>query len=188
MAEGSESLEEGIPYYFRTGFRPVPIGVHPLNWDQRHTVSIAAWREWRRFSLAWSTQAGAGLPWTPATRRQLEGDLSRVNTERFRGVESSALSARWTPPWLGARASVGLEVRNVFDFRSDAAATLNGYPHFEINTIYDDYGAFRTETGLGGGAYWDDLTGDGFPGWVRMHDPRLVNPPRTVRLELGAKW
>ena len=188
MAEGSESLEEGIPYYFRTGYRPVPIGVHPLNWDRRHSLSLAVWREWRRFSLAWSTQAGSGLPWTPATRRQLEGDLSRVNTERFRGVESSALSARWSPPWLDSHASIGLEVRNVFDFRSDAAATLSGYPHFEINTIYDDYGAFRTETGLGGGAYWDDRTGDGIPGWVRVHDPRLLNPPRTVRLELGAKW
>jgi hypothetical protein len=188
MAEGSESLEEGIPYYFRTGSRPVPIGVHPLNWDRRHSLSLAAWREWRQFSLAWSTQAGSGLPWTPASRRQLEGDLSRVNTERFHWTESSALSARWSPPRLRSHASIGLEVRNVFDFRSDASATLSGYPHFEINTIYDDYGAFRTETGLGGGAYWDDRTGDGVPGWVRMHDPRLLSPPRTVRLELGAKW
>jgi hypothetical protein len=111
-----------------------------------------------------------------------------VNTERFHWAESSALSARWSPPGLRGHASIGLEVRNVFDFRSDARATISGYPHFEINRIYDDYGAFRTETGLGGGAYWDDLTGDGVPGWVRVHDPRLVNPPRSVRLELGARW
>ena len=187
MAEGSESLEEGMPY-LRNVLRPVPIGVHPLSWDRRHSLTLAAWREWPQFSLAWTTQAGSGLPWTPATRRQLEGDLSRVNTRRFYGAESSALSARWTPPWLGARASVGLEIRNVFDFRSDARATVSGYPHSVINTVYDDYGAFREETGLGGGAYWDDRDGDGVPGWVRVHDPRLVNPPRSVRLELGARW
>jgi hypothetical protein len=188
MAEGSESLEEGIPFWVRTGYRPVPIGVHPLSWDRRHTLTFALWREWKQFSLAWSTQAGSGLPWTPATRRQLEADLSRVNTMRFNGAESSALSARWTPPRLAAHASIGLEVRNVFDYRSDARATVDGYPHFEINTIYDDYGAYRTETGNGGGAYWDDKSGDGIPGWVPVHDPRLANPPRTVRLELGARW
>ena len=188
MAEGSESLEDGIPFYVRTGLRPVPIGVHPLSWDRHHSLTLAAWREWKQLAIAWSTQAGSGLPWTPATRRQLEGDLSRVNTERFGWSESSALSVRWTPPWYGAHASIGLEVRNLFDFRGDARATIDGYPHYEINTVYDDYGAFRTETGLGGGAYWDDLTGDGIPGWVRVHDPRLANPPRTVRLELGGRW
>ena len=189
MAEGAESLEEGIPFYLRSGFRPVPIGVHPLSWDRRHSLTLAAWREWEHVSLAWSTQAGSGLPWTPATRRQLEGDLSRVNTGRFNGAESSALSARFRLPWwFRSHASIGLEVRNVFDFRSDARATISGYPHFEINTAYDDYGAFRSETGLGGGAYWDDRDGDGYPGWVRVHDPRLVNPPRSVRLELGATW
>ena len=188
MAQGSESLEEGIPYYVRTGFRPVPIGVHPLDWDRRHTLTFAAWREWQRFSLAWSTQAASGLPWTPATMRQLEADLSRVNTERFHWSESSALSARWRPARLGSHASIGLELRNVFDFRSDARASIDGYPHYEINTIYDDYAAFRTETGLGGGAYWDDLNGDGYPGWVRVHDPRLLNPPREVRVEVGARW
>jgi hypothetical protein len=57
-----------------------------------------------------------------------------------------------------------------------------------INTIYDDYGAFREETGLGGGAFWDDANGDGVPGWARVHDPRLTTPPRTVRLALATRW
>ncbi len=188
MADGSESLEDGIPYWLRSGLRPVPIGVHPLNWDRRHSLTLAVWREWRTVALSWATQAGSGLPWTPAMRRQLEGDNSRVNTQRFHWAETSALSARWSPPRLRSHASVGLEVRNVFDFRSDARASVDGYPHPEINTIYDDYGAFRTETGLGGGAYWDDRDGDGIPGWARVHDPRLENPPRTVRLSVGATW
>jgi outer membrane receptor protein involved in Fe transport len=188
MANGSESLEEGLPYYLRTGFRPVPIGVHTLNWDRRHTLTLALWREWRDVALSWSTQAGSGLPWTPATARQLEGDLSRVNTRRLDWTEWSALSLRWSPAWLRSRASVGVEVRNVFDFRGAARATVDGYPHPVINTIYDDYGAFREETGLGGGAWWDDANGDRIPRWARVHDPRLDTPPRTVRLSLGANW
>jgi hypothetical protein len=188
MANGAESLEHGIPFYLRTGLEPVPIGVHPLDWDRRHSLTFAAWREWRRFSVSWSTVAGSGLPWTPAETRELAADLSQVNTERFHWSESSALTARWYPPRFRSHASIGLEVQNVFDFRSDASATLSGYPNPLINTVYDDYGAYRTATGLGGGAFYDDLTGDGYPGWVRVHDPRLLNPPRLVRLELGAKW
>ncbi|MBI5709837.1 MAG: hypothetical protein HZC42_05940 [Candidatus Eisenbacteria bacterium] len=62
------------------------------------------------------------------------------------------------------------------------------YPNPVINTIYDDYGAYRTETGLGGGAYWVHPPG-GDPGyWVPVHDPRLFNPPRTVRASVGASW
>ncbi len=188
IARGSESFEEGIPYYLRSGLRPVPIAARALHWDRRHSLSLAAWWDSPgRWSLSWTTLLGSGLPWTPAARRQLDADLSNVNTRRFKWEEWSALSARWTPPRLG-HASLGLEVRNLFDYRSDARATASGYPHFEINTIYDDYGAFRTETGLPGGAYWDDRNGDGLPGWVRVHDPRLANPPRTVRLSLGTAW
>ncbi len=56
-----------------------------------------------------------------------------------------------------------------------------------INTLYDDYAAYRTETGQGGGAYWG-ATGAGARYWVPVHDPRLLNPPRTVRLSVGANW
>jgi hypothetical protein len=67
-------------------------------------------------------------------------------------------------------------------------ATVDGYPNPAINTLYDDYGAYRTETGQGGGAYWLQPA-DGSPGhWVPVHDPRLLNPPRTVRFSLGASF
>jgi hypothetical protein len=82
----------------------------------------------------------------------------------------------------------GVEVRNVFDSRYNLAATVDGYPNPVINTIFDDYGAYFTETGNSGGAYWSPQR-DGNPGhWVPVNDPRLFNPPRTVRASVGARW
>ena len=56
-----------------------------------------------------------------------------------------------------------------------------------MNTLYDDYGAYRTETGYGGGAYWSGGTG-GSAHWEPVGDPRLGQPPRTIRLSVGADW
>jgi outer membrane receptor protein involved in Fe transport len=189
-AWGTQSLEEG-QYYGRLPLedrrpgneRPFAIGEHPLDWDRRHTVSLAAqWRPRRWISLAWTTVAGSGLPWTPSERRELLDDLSSVNRNRFSWTESTSLIARWVP--LSARAiAIGLEVRNVFDERGDDRSTLEGYPHPFINTLYDDYGAYRTETGRDGGAYWDQALG-----WVSIGDQRLAMAPRSARLSVEVGW
>ena len=83
--------------------------------------------------------------------------------------------------------TLGLEARNLFDNRSERVVSVDGYPNLVINTLYDDYAAYRTETGLGGGAYWVE-SGGGTGHWVPVHDPRLLSPPRTVRLSVGANW
>ena len=84
--------------------------------------------------------------------------------------------------------TLGFDVRNVFDWRGEVGTTVNGYPHPYINTLFDDYSAYRTETGLGGGAFWEDADGDGLPGWVPVHDARLLSAPRTLRFSLGARF
>jgi hypothetical protein len=81
-----------------------------------------------------------------------------------------------------------VDVTNLFDSRFERAVTIDGYPHPLINSYYDDYGAYRTETGQGGGAYWVEPP-DGSPGyWVPVHDARLYNPPRRVRADLSVRW
>lgn len=188
IAQGTESSEEGVPYGPRLFTRPESIGPHPLAWDRRHSVSLVAFHRVRSASLAWTTAVGSPLPWTPRERRTLEADVSRENSRRLGWQETSTVAARWTPPYGGGKLTLGLDVNNVFDNRAEVAATVDGYPHREINTTYDDYGAFRTETGLGGGAYWNDGNDDGLPGWRRINDPRLFAPPRTTRLFLSAAW
>jgi outer membrane receptor protein involved in Fe transport len=189
IARGTESLEDGDPYGVSRGERAQPIEATPLNWDRRHTITLVAMRQLPgHWSVAWATQAGSGLPWTPRERRQVDPSLANVNSMRFPWSELTDVSASWNPPLLDRRLTVGLELRNLFDERIDAASSVDGYPNPEINTVYDDYGAYRTETGNGGGAYWNDLDGDGLPGWIPVGDPRLLLPGRSVRLRFAARW
>jgi outer membrane receptor protein involved in Fe transport len=188
-ARGSISSEEGVPFGPRLEMRPETIGEHPLDWDRRHSAALALWWQRRGWgSVSWTTFVGSGLPWTPRARRQPETDLSLENTRRFPWHESTSLSVRWQLPWKLQALTLGVDARNLFDSRWDERVTVDGYPHPDINTFFDDYGAHRTETGLGGGAYWDDRNGDGRPGWIRVHDPRLTAPPRSVRARLGVAW
>jgi hypothetical protein len=190
FAQGPPALEEGTRYGVALGDRPEPLGTHPLDWDRRHSIALDlgyanAQQGW---SAGWITVVGSGLPWTPRDPRTLETDLDQLNSRRFGWSESTDLTLRYAPPRLGGHWSVGLEVRNLFDFRGDTAASIYGYPHAVINTKYDDYGAYRTATGLGGGAFLNDPDGDGTADWFPVGDPRLGNAPRRARLAVGLTY
>ncbi len=188
-ARGTQSLEEGDPYGLSIGQRPQSIEATPLNWDRRHTIAVAVSRRaGKAWSLSWATRVGSGLPWTPRERRTLLSSYEEVNSRRFPWVEWTDIGVRWTPHLYGRWLEFGLDVRNLFDERIDAKAAVDGYPNSRINTVFDDYGAYRTETGLGGGAYWNDSDGDGLPGWVPVGDDRLLLPGRSVRLQAGVRW
>lgn len=185
VARGTASQEEGAPFGPNLQPRPESIGLHPLDWDRRHSVALSAWWSRPRWgSIGWTTFVGSGLPWTPRERRTLEADWSLENSRRFGWHEATSVSAQMNLPGRLRAVSLGIDARNLFDSRWDEMATLDGYPNPDINTFFDDYGAFRTETGLGGGAFYDDRNGDGVPGWVRVHDPRLLAAPRTVRARI----
>ena len=80
-----------------------------------------------------------------------------------------------------------LDVRNLFDSRGDAFVSVAGFPNPLTNTQRDDYAGYRTQTGHGGGGYWDARLNGGQGGWVSVNDPRLRIVPRAVRLgvEMG---
>jgi outer membrane receptor protein involved in Fe transport len=188
QAEGSESFEDGIPFYPLTLPQPPPIAENPLAWDQRHRLTFTALWSGSRWDLAWSSVLGSGLPWTPAERRQPAADLSMVHSRRLDWATLSDLTARKRLFSSRSPISVGLEVRNVFDFRGPRIVSIDGSPNPVINTAFDDYAAYRTETGRGGGAYWNDRDGDGSPGWVPVGDPRLDLAPRRIRLSVETGW
>ena len=187
-AWGTHSNPEGTPFGPLVRDRLIPIGEHPLDWDVHHVVGLSLlWQRPGASSVSWTTLLQSGSPWTPRERRTIETDEVRTNGRRLGWRESSSLALRGQFRALPSL-WVGLDVRNVFDWRGDILATLDGSPHPRVNTLYDDYGAHRTETGLGGGAYYEDVDGDGVPEWVRIHDPRLENPPRSFRFMAGVRW
>lgn len=186
-ARGSSSLAEGFPTGPRFGPRVEPIADLPLDWDQRHTfVATTRLGPWRGVTLDLGTWIASGLPWTPRERGVLLNDPAAVNSRRLPWSESTTLGLRAeVPRWT--HVALGLEVRNLFDHRGAVRATLDGYPNPYINTIVDDYGAHRTETGLGA-AFWEP-GGPSVPaGWIRVHDPRLDQAPRALRLRVETRW
>ncbi len=187
VAAGNESRPEGDPYGPVRAANTPAIGTQPLSWDRRHSFLFAgAWQWSPSASLAWSTALSSPLPWTPKQRRQMLTDLGLINSRRLGWTENTDLDLSWSPRRaLGL--AFGLEVRNLWNGRAERAATVDGYPNPIINTLYDDYGAYRTETGLGGGAYWSQMPGEEGH-WVPVHDARLYAPPRTVRMSVGGRW
>jgi hypothetical protein len=186
-AWGNESRPEGDPYGPVRAATIPAIGTTPLSWDRRHSILVSgAWQGRRHVSVSWSTALSSPLPWTPKQRRQMFTDLGLVNSRRLDWTENTNLDLRWSPP-RAYGLMFGVEVRNLFDNRAERLVTVDGYPNPAINTLYDDYGAYRTDTGLGGGAYWSQLPGEPAH-WVPVHDPRLISPPRAVRMSIGARW
>jgi hypothetical protein len=184
-ARGSQSQSDGLVIGPPLGPRPQPAADRPLDWDARHTATaVVHWPVRRSITVDWSTLVRSGTPWTPRVHSQEFVDPELVNSLRLPWTESSTLIVRGGVPWWSS-VTVGVEVQNVFDQRGPASATLDGYPNPTINTYYDDYGAFRTDTGLGG-AYWNN--GGAFvpTGWVRVEDPRLDRAPRTIRVRIDA--
>jgi hypothetical protein len=180
VAWGTASREEGVPYGTLLGTHALPLGEHPLDWDRRHTITlVATWQPRRHWTLAWDSRVGSGLPWTPTQRGVFEADLSRLNRGRLPWSENTSVALHWRP--LGRRASVGVEVLNLFDHRAAFQASVDGYPHPTINTLHDEYSAYRTETGRDGGAWWSER----LQAWVPVRDPRLDAAPRAIRAAIA---
>ncbi len=184
---GNESRSEGDPYGGLRDADATLVADTPLSWDQRHALhASAAWRPVPALELAWSEALGSGMPWTPKPVRQPFTDYGLVNSRRLAFSECTNLDARWAPRRLRGIA-LGLRARNLFDRRGDRLATLDGYPNPFINTQYDDYGAYRTVTGLDGGGYLVQPA-SGSPYWVPVHDARLATPARTGRADVEWRW
>ncbi|HKQ57342.1 MAG TPA: TonB-dependent receptor [Candidatus Eisenbacteria bacterium] len=180
-AWGYESRPEGDPYGPVLEAGIAPFTELPVSWDRRHALVLAGLWSWKRWTVAGSSEVASPFPWTPKPRRQQLADLTLVNSRRFGWSAIADLAVTWSPPYaLGL--TFGLDVRNLFNDRAERSTTTDGYPNPVVNTVYDDYGAYRTETGLSGGAYWTPA------GWVPVHDARLFEPPRTVRASVGRRW
>ncbi len=189
-AWGAASSAEGIAYGSAFGPRPLPTGNHPLDWDIEHALGFdGTLRPLPALEVSWAAHLATGRPWTPLYRSEdtssvwppLYTDQSEINSKRLPWSETTNLSVRWKPRLLmGATAM--LSISNLFDHRGDQLVSIDGFPNSRINTLYDEYAAYRTETGNGGGAYWDGDGGGGGRHWIPVNDPRLRQRPREIRI------
>ncbi len=188
QAWGNESRSEGDPYGNVRDARSTLLTDAPLSWDRRHTfVAMGAWRWPGGWAASWSTSVLSPLPWTPKSLAGVAVDPGLVNSRRLGWTGTTNAGVQWTPRHVRGL-TLGFDVRNLFDRRDELAATVEGYPNPVVNTLVDEYGAYRTETGLAGGAYWSPTTAAGPGHWVAVHDARLYAPPRSVRASVGTRW
>jgi outer membrane receptor protein involved in Fe transport len=188
-AYGTLSGTDGWAYGTPFGFRPIPLGEHPLDWDREHLLGFdAVWREPRVLTFAWVTQLASEPRWTPTVAYaglpggpRVAPDLAAVNSRTLPGSARTDVALRLEPPALHG-AKMLIEVRNLFNARGEAFVSVPGFPNPDINTLRDDYAGYRTDTKNGGGAYWDPRLNGGQGGWVPVDDARLRKNPRSIRL------
>jgi hypothetical protein len=82
----------------------------------------------------------------------------------------------------GQNVTLFVDARNVLDAKNISSVGANTFPNPNINLAGDDYLIYFTETGRAGGAYLKDTNGDGVLDWVPVHDPRVFEEGRSVRM------
>ncbi len=167
-------------------FLYLPISEQPLDWDQRHTVSLSGViSRPGNWSMNFIYSRGSGFPYTPYFRAQRQADPALTNSLRLPGHSNLTLEAEKHYRVWGQMLSVHLRVDNLLDtVNVDRLAPAN-WPS-PPGLTGNDYETFYTETGRAGGAYLDqDVNEDGEQDWVALNDPRVFSPGRSVRFGLS---
>jgi hypothetical protein len=80
-----------------------------------------------------------------------------------------------------------VDARNVLDASNIQNLAPGGLSPF-VNTAGNDYRIYYTETGRAGGAYLQDTNGDNVLDWVPLHDPRVFEEGRNLRLGVNVTF
>jgi outer membrane receptor protein involved in Fe transport len=184
LATGVASDPNSALQFFNGGQLYLPISEQPLQWDQRHTLSVQAMVQepgkWG-FRLLWSY--GSGFPFTPGFRNDRKPDPALENSRRLPSAARLTVDGdKFYKVW-GQNVKLFFDARNVLNSKN--IETLGGFngtnPYINTSTA-DDYTIYYTETGRAGGAYLQDIDGDNVLEWVPVKDPRVFEEGRSVRL------
>jgi len=189
LATGVASNPNDALQFFNGGRLYLPIAEQPLNWDQRHTLSISSTvrdpGKWG-FRMLWSY--GSGFPFTPSFRDDRKPDPKLENSRRLPSDATLTLDGdKYYKVW-GQNVKLFFDARNVLDQPNIQSLSQGSFPNPYINSSGDDYQIYYTETGRAGGAYLKDINGDGIPDWVPLHDPRVYGEGRNVRLGVSVTF
>jgi hypothetical protein len=188
LATGVASDPNQALQFFNGGRLYLPISEQPLNWDQRNTLSLqAVVRDPGRWGFRMLWTYGSGFPFTPTFRNDRRPDPALDNSRRLPSEARLTVDGDKFYKIWGQNVTLFFDARNVLNAKniSTLAANGNGFPNPYINTAGDDYTIYYTETGRAGGAYLQDINGDGILDWVPVRDPRVFEEGRNVRMGLS---
>ena len=183
LATGVASDPNTALQFFNGGRLYLPISEQPLNWDQRHTLSVqAVVREPSKWGFRILWLYGSGFPFTPSFRNDRRPDPLLDNSRRLPSSARLTVDGdKYYKVW-GQNVTLFFDARNVLDSKNIAQlGDWNGINPY-VNSAGDDYKIYYTETGRSGGAYLQDMNGDNLLDWVPVRDPRVYEEGRSVRL------
>jgi len=167
----------------------LPISEQALRWDQRHTLSMQTAIRYPGWGMLLQWAYGSGLPFTPLFRNDRRRDPRLENSRRLPSTSRLAISGdRYLRLW-GQELTLFVSARNVLDAKNIAGLSWGDGFNPNVNLSGgDDYAVYYSETGRAGGAYLQDANGDHVLDWVPLHDPRVLEEGRSVRLGLSMRF
>ncbi len=187
IATGVASDPTQALQFFNGGRLYLPISEQPLDWDQRNTVSLNATvrdpGKWG-FRMLWSY--GSGFPFTPAFRDDRRPDPALNNSRRLPSESRLTIDGdKFYRVW-GQNVTLFVDAKNVLDAKNIANLEQSSYPNPYVDGSGEsDYKIYYTATGRAGGAYLQDVNGDGNPDWVPLNDPRVFEEGRNIRMGIS---
>ena len=188
IATGVASDPNTALQFFNGGRLYLPISEQALNWDQRHTVSIASTiRDPGKWGLRMLWTYGSGFPFTPAFRNDRRPDPALTNSRRMPSQARLTIDGDKFYKIWGQNVTLFVDARNVLDATNIQNLSPGRRSPF-VNTSGDDYTIYYTETGRAGGAYLQDINGDNVLDWVPTNDPRVFEEGRNVRMGVSVTF
>ena len=188
IASGVASDPNTALQFFSGGKLYLPISEQPLDWDQRHTLSITSTiRDPGKWGLRMLWTYGSGFPFTPAFRNDRRPDPVLTNSRRLPSQARLTVDGdKFYKVW-GQNVTLFVDARNLLD-ATNIQSLSQGQRSPYVNTAGDDYKIYYTETGRTGGAYLQDTNGDNVLDWVPLHDPRVFEEGRDVRMGISVTF
>ena len=165
-----------------------PTSEQPLRWDQRHTfsanVSLSDEKTWH---ASFVYQFGSGFPYTPVEREARRQDPERVNSERLPSISTLSMQGERRITAWGQNLTLYVQGTNLLDAKGITSLQPDLWPPGTINP--QSYVVYYGETHRAGGAFLtQDQDGDGRDDWYPVHDPRVFQAGRSIRVGLGVQF
>jgi len=165
-----------------------PTSEQPLRWDQRHTfsatLSLANEKNWR---TSFVYQFGSGFPYTPHERGERQQNPELVNSKRLPSTSTLSMQGERNFAAWGQNLTLYVQATNLLDAQGIVALQPDLWPPGTISS--QSYNVYYSETGRAGGAFLtQDQDGDGREDWFPVHDPRVFQAGRSIRVGLGVQF